>query len=123
MADGDRVVAEEPVVVAARAADAKSGMDTVILDVGPLLGITGHFLITSAGNSRLVRTLAEEIERVVADSCGLKPIRVEGLDALRWVLIDYGDFVVHVFRTEEREFYDLERLWADVARVEWNEQS
>ena len=123
MADGtnDPVqdAAIEPVVVAARAADAKSGIDTVVLDVGDLLGITGHFVITSGGNSRLVATLADEIERVVAETGGIKPIRIEGLDARRWILIDYGDFVVHVFLDEERSFYDLERLWADVPRMEW----
>jgi ribosome-associated protein len=112
----------ESVVVAARAADAKSGVDTVILDVGDLLGITGHFVITSGGNSRLVRTLAEEIERVVSETCAIQPIRIEGLDALRWVLLDYGDFVVHVFLDEDRSHYDLERLWADVPRVDWRDE-
>lgn len=110
---------DPPAVVAARAADAKSGEDTVVLDVGGLLGITDHFVITSGGNPRLVRTLAEEIEQAVAEDCGMKPIRVEGLDGLRWVLLDYGDFVAHVFLDAEREFYDLERLWADVPRIEW----
>jgi ribosome-associated protein len=109
----------EPVMAAARAADAKSGVRTVVLDVGDLLGITGHFVITSGGNTRLVRTLAEEIERAVAECCGRRPVRVEGLDALRWVLLDYGDFVVHVFLDDERDFYDLERLWSDVPRVVW----
>jgi ribosome-associated protein len=116
----DEVTADlGPVLAAAGAADAKSGVDTVVLDVGEILGITGHFVITGGGNTRLVRTLAEEVERVVAESYDRKPLRVEGLDGLRWVLLDYGDFVVHVFLDEERAFYDLERLWADVPRVDW----
>lgn len=110
------------VVAAATAADAKSGSDTVVLDVGAMLGITGWFVITSGGNNRLVRTLADEIERVVGETCGVKPRRVEGLDALRWVLLDYGDFVAHVFHDEDRAFYDLEHLWSEVPRVDWRAQ-
>jgi ribosome-associated protein len=109
----------EAVVTAAVAADEKSGDDTVVLDVGAVLGITGHFVITSGGNNRMVRTLAEEIERAVAVQCDIKPLRVEGLDGLRWVLLDYGDFVAHVFHSEDRAYYDLERLWSDVDRVDW----
>jgi ribosome-associated protein len=109
----------DAVVAAATAADEKSGDDTVVLDVGAVLGITGHFVITSGGNNRLVRTLAEEIERAVADQCDVKPLRIEGLDGLRWVLLDYGDFVVHVFHSEDRAYYDLEHLWSDVDRVDW----
>ncbi len=106
-------------LVAARSAEAKRGERTVVLAVGEVLGITGWFVITSAANSRLVRTIAEEVERSVAASGGPKPRRTEGLDDLRWVLLDYGDFVVHVFDDEARQYYDLERLWRDVERVEW----
>ncbi|MEO9224371.1 MAG: ribosome silencing factor, partial [Acidimicrobiales bacterium] len=68
---------------------------------------------------RLVRTIADEVERQVAAAGGPRPIRVEGLDDLRWVLMDYGDFVVHVFVDEAREYYDLERLWRDVPQLDW----
>ncbi|HVX19368.1 MAG TPA: ribosome silencing factor [Acidimicrobiales bacterium] len=105
--------------VAARAADAKKGADIVVLDVGDVLSITGWFVITSAPNDRLVRTLAEEIEQQVAGAGGPRPLRVEGLDDLRWVLMDYGDFVVHVFLEEARRYYDLERLWRDVPTLDW----
>lgn len=107
------------VATAARAADAKQGADIVVLDVGDVLAITGWFLITSAPNDRLVRTIADEVERQVAAAGGPRPIRVEGLDDLRWVLMDYGDFVVHVFVDEAREYYDLERLWRDVPQLDW----
>jgi ribosome-associated protein len=105
--------------VAARAASDKSGADTLILAVGPLLPVTDAFVITSGTNDRQVRTIAEEVEEKVKQSGGPSPLHVEGLDDARWVLIDYGDFVVHVFLEEVRRFYDLERLWADAERWSW----
>lgn len=106
-------------IEAARAADAKSATDVVVLDVADVLAVCGQFVICSAGNPRLVRTIAEEVEARVAEAGGPKPLRTEGLDDLRWVLLDYGDFVVHVFSDEARSYYDLERLWSDVARIDW----
>jgi ribosome-associated protein len=108
-------------VAAARAADDKQGRDTVILDVGKVLSITDFFVITSAGNDRLVRTIAETVEERVAADGGPRPLRTEGFDDLRWVLLDYGDFVVHVFNDETRGYYELERLWSDVPRLAWQE--
>ena len=107
-------------ITAALAADAKSGSNIVILDVGPVLSLCQYFVIVSAANTRLVRTIAEEVEEQVKAAGGPKPQRVEGLDDLGWVLLDYGDMVVHVFLDEKRSYYDLERLWSDVERVEWN---
>ncbi|PLS76323.1 MAG: ribosome silencing factor [Actinobacteria bacterium] len=107
-------------VVAARAAAAKKGEDVVVLEVGEILVITEGFVITHGANARQVRTIAEEVEDKVAAAGGPKPLRVEGLDDARWVLLDYGDFVVHVFLDEVRRFYDLERLWADAPRVAWD---
>jgi ribosome-associated protein len=104
---------------AARAADDKKGEDTVVLEVGDILAITGAFVITSAPNTRLVRTLADEIEKQLKAAGGPSPVRVEGLRDLTWVLLDYGDFVVHVFLDEMRRFYDLERLYRDVPKVNW----
>ncbi len=110
---------DAPALAAARAADAKGGDRTVVLRVGEVLGITELFVITSASNTRLVRAVVEEIEERVAAEHGVRPIRIEGRDDLRWVLMDYGDWVAHVFLAEARDFYDLERLWADVPRVAW----
>ena len=124
MAEGALGRTDDPlawVLAAARAADDKSGQQTVVLAVGEVLGITGWFVITSAPNTRLVRTITEEVEQRVTDVGGPKPRRIEGRDDLRWVLLDYGDFVVHVFLDETRQYYDLERLWRDVERVEWRE--
>ena len=76
-------------------------------------------MITGGRNPRQVRTVAEEVEAQVAADGGPRPLRVEGLDSLRWVLLDYGDFVVHVLLDEARAYYELERLWSDVPRIEW----
>src|SRR5271165_2262883 len=105
------------VLVAAGAASSKTADPTVVLEVGELLGITDHFVITSGSNVRQVRTIAEEVELHVKSGGGGSPRYVEGLDDARWVLLDYGDFVVHVFLDEARRYYDLERLWADAPRV------
>lgn len=106
-------------IAAARAADDKQGRATLIIDVGDVLAITEQFVITSASNPRQVATIAQEIEEQISAEGGPKPLRIEGLDDLHWVLIDYGSFVVHVFLEETRSYYELERLWADVPRLEW----
>jgi len=107
-------------LLAARAADSKLGDQTVILSVGDALGITEAFVITSGGNARQVRTIANEVELQLKKAEGRAPIRIEGLDDARWVLMDYGDFLVHVFVDEAREYYDLEHLWADAPRIAWS---
>ena len=109
----------ERAIVAAQAASSKLGTDTVVLDVGDVLSIVDYFVVTSASNTRQVRTIADEVEEQIRRAGGSGPIRVEGLGDATWVLIDYGDIVVHVFLDTTREFYDLERLWGDVGRVAW----
>ena len=94
--------------VVAQAAASKKGEDIIILDVGPVLAITDCFVITSAPNDRLVRAIAEEIERALKEAGGPARVRTEGIREGEWVLLDYGDFVVHVFLEETRRFYDLE---------------
>ncbi len=106
-------------LVAARAAASKTLERTTVLDVAELLAITDAFVVTSGTNPRQVRTIAEEVEKRVREAGGGSPVRVEGRDDFRWVLLDYGDFVVHVFNSEARGLYDLERLWGDAERVEW----
>jgi ribosome-associated protein len=91
----------------------------VVLDVGDVLALCGWFVIASAGNDRLVKAICDEVERAVDAAGGPKPKRIEGLQERQWVLLDYGDVVVHVFQQEYRDFYDLERLWADVPRLDW----
>lgn len=106
---------------AARAAVDKKAEDPVVLDVGAVLAITDYFVIVSGANTRQVRTIAEAVEEELARFDGPKPLQVEGRDELTWVLIDYGDLVVHVFLDETRRYYELERLWSDVPRVAWAE--
>ena len=108
---------------AAGAASAKGGEDTVILEVGDVLAITDAFVITSGRNSRQVKTIAEEVETRLKADGGITPLRVEGLGDTQWVLLDYGDLVVHVFLDETRAYYDLERLWSDAPRLAWEDES
>ncbi|MEX1046929.1 MAG: ribosome silencing factor [Actinomycetota bacterium] len=103
---------------AARAASEKQGERTVILDVRNLIVITDYFVVTSGSSERQVRTIAEEIQKSLAES-GARAVRREGESEGKWVLIDYVDIVVHVFGEEERDFYDLERLWRDAPRLDW----
>ncbi len=110
-------------VTAARAAAGKVGTDTLVVEVGEVLAIADYFVITSGANVRQVRTIAEEVEAKVAEAGGPKPMRTEGLDDARWVLLDYGDFVVHVFLEDVRRYYDIERLWSDAPRVEWEAEA
>ncbi|MCB2224169.1 MAG: ribosome silencing factor [Actinobacteria bacterium] len=102
---------------AAAAIDDKKGLDVVLLDVSGLLVITDVFVIASGTSRRHVTTLAEETEAALKKS-GVRPIRREGLTDGTWVLLDYGDVVVHVFDADTRAYYDLERLWGDAPRLE-----
>lgn len=102
---------------AVRAAAEKRARDVVVLDMRELLEITDVFLICSGSSERQVRTIVDEIVRGLKAE-GEKPIRREGEREGGWILLDYGDFVVHVFGSEERAFYDLERLWKDAPRID-----
>ena len=108
-------------LVAAAAADDKLGQETVVLAMGEVVGMADAFVVTSGRNTRQVRTLVDEVERRVKAEEGRSPLRVEGLRDASWVLMDYGDVVVHVFLEEIRSFYDLEHLWSGAPRVTWQE--
>lgn len=108
-------------VAAARAAFDKGATDVLVLQVGDVLAITDYFVICSASNPRLVRTVVQEAEDAVARAGGPKALRVEGLDEAEWVLADHGTFVVHVFHDDARRYYELERLWGDVPKVAWED--
>jgi len=118
-ASGERAGSREIAVAAARAAAAKQAVDVTILDVSGLIVITDYFVICSGTSDRQVKTLVEEVEKAVR-LLGERPVRREGEADARWVLLDYVDVVVHVFAQEEREYYDLERLWRDAPRLAWN---
>jgi ribosome-associated protein len=104
---------------AARAADEKQGRNILVLEVGKVLGIADLFVVLDAPNRRLVRTLVDEIEQAIRRATGRSPRRVEGLREQQWVLLDYGDVVVHVFLDEIRRFYEIERLYRDAPVVDW----
>lgn len=106
--------------LAARAASTKQGTQIVILDVRDLITITDFFVIVSGASDRQVTTIGDEVVHRLRDR-GVRPIRTEGESGARWLLLDYVDFVVHVFHEEEREFYRLDRLWRDAETVEWEE--
>lgn len=106
-------------ITAARAADDKQGSDIVVIDVGNVLPITSLFVVASAGNSRLVRTIADAVTESVRNATGRSPVRSEGMAEAQWILVDYGDVVVHVFAEETRRYYEIERLYRDRPIVEW----
>jgi ribosome-associated protein len=115
-----RPLSLERVVAAARAAASKTLEETVVLDVGDLIGITDHFVVTSGRNDRQVRAIVDEVTGVLK-AMGASPLRREGGEDASWVLLDYGDFVVHVLGSEARAYYGLERLWSDARPVAWDE--
>lgn len=98
--------------IAARAADDKSGEDLVALDVSGPLPLTDVFLLVTGRNERNVQSIAGEVEDKLNEA-GVKTLRREGRAEGRWVLMDFGDLVVHVFHEEDRMYYSLERLWKD----------
>ena len=99
-------------VIAAAAGSSKKAHDVVVLDVGD---------IASASNTRQVKTIVEEVEYALKQQHSRSPKSVEGLDDASWVLLDFGDFIVHVFLDETRAYYELERLWSDAPRVDWEQ--
>ena len=108
--------ARELLSTAALAADAKQGEDLVALDVSGPLPLTDVFLLVTGRNERNVQAIAAEIEDKLFE-IGAKPLRREGRAEGRWILLDFGDLVVHVFHEEDRMYYSLERLWKDCPAI------
>ena len=108
--------AVELVTAAARAASDKLGTDIIAFDVSDQLAITDAFVIASGSNDRQVKAIVDEVEDKLRE-IGAKPVRREGERDGRWVLIDYGEIVVHIQHEEERQFYALERLWRDCPMI------
>ena len=114
--------AREAALVAAQAAADKLATDIVLIDVSERLAITDVFVLATGGNERQVEAIVDEIEEKLRLH-GLKPIRREGQRDGRWVLLDYGDVVVHVQHSEERVFYALERLWKDCPVIPFTDRA
>lgn len=106
---------------AARSASDKQAANVVVLDVSGPFGLADYFVIASVHNERQAKTVVAEVERVLRDEADVRPIRREGEIGGGWSLLDYGDVVVHVFSDEQRDFYDLERLWRDAPKVDWDQ--
>jgi ribosome-associated protein len=112
-------------VAAKQAAEAlaeKKGTDITLLDVGDLIQITEVFVIATGTSNTHVRTLADFVDERL-ELAGRKVLRDEGRKEGEWVLLDYGDFFVHIFQAEPRQFYGLERLWGDADRLDWEAAS
>lgn len=104
------------ILLALTAASEKKAIDTVVLDLREIASFTDYFLITSGNNERQVQAISDEVvERL--KKAGTPVARIEGYQGAEWILLDYGDFVVHVFTDKARRFYDLERLWRDSKRL------
>ena len=112
----------ECAIIAARAADEKKATDIMIQDVRELVSVTDYFVIATAANSRQVDAITEEIEEQGRVQGGVKPLHREGEGSV-WCLLDYGNFVVHVFQTEARDYYRLEQLWNDAPVLDLAEEA
>ena len=106
------------VQIAALAADEEKAEDIVAIDVSQPLAITDAFLLSTGSSPRQVLAIAENMERRLYEMLGLRAVRREGLDEASWVLVDYGDFVLHVFDEQSRQFYRLDDLWGDCPRID-----
>jgi len=106
------------VQLAITCASEKKAFDLVVLDLRNIATFTEFFVIASGNNQRQVQAIADEISEQLKKQMSIKPTRVEGYNAAEWLLLDYGDFVVHIFNGESREFYDLARLWRDAGKVQ-----
>lgn len=96
--------------------DEKQAEDVLILEIGKLSSIADYFVIASADNERKVKAISDAIEDELTKE-GIEPKVKEGLDTSRWILLDYGDIIVHVFKDEERDFYNIEKIWKDATNI------
>jgi len=107
---------DERILLALHAAAEKKALDLVVLDLRPVASFTDFFVITSGTNRRQVQAISDGVVDHLKKH-GTRPARVEGYQTAEWILVDYGDFILHVFDEKARRFYDLERLWREAARV------
>lgn len=105
-------------LIAAETCDEKKAKDIVVLDVRKITSISDYFIICSTSNERQARAIAEDLRLKMRD-LGKREMGVEGMQDGRWVLQDFADIVLHIFHESQREFYDIEGLWADAKRVLW----
>jgi ribosome-associated protein len=109
---------DERIRAAIHAASERKALNTIVLDLREVASFTDFFIIASGTNVRQVQAIADAVQEYLRKELRVKPARVEGYNSAEWILLDYGDFIFHVFEEKSRRFYDLERLWRDAARVE-----
>lgn len=107
----------DSVLIAVKAAREKKASDLVVLDLRPVASFTDYFVICTGTNARQVQAVADSVEEHLRNA-GKRPLHVEGRSGAEWILLDYGDFIVHALNPAARRFYDLERLWRDADRLE-----
>ncbi len=105
-------------LTAARAAAENRGQDLVVLDMRKLTAIFDYFVIATGASRRQLHAISEEIDHALEEGMGDKRMSISGYAESRWIVLDYGSVVIHIFDEETRDFYDLENLWADAARVD-----
>ena len=113
---------DEELKLAIRSASDKKAFNIVALDLREVTSFAEFFVIASGANQRQVQAISDEISEKLRDQLKARPLRIEGHAAGEWVLLDYGDFIIHIFEQKAREFYDLERLWRDARKVEIPEE-
>lgn len=111
----------ECALIAAKAADEKKATDIMVQEVKGIVSVTDYFIIATAANNRQVEAIIDEIEKAEREQAHVKPLHREGLDTGTWALLDYGDFIVHVFQPEARDYYRLETLWNDAPVIDLKE--
>lgn len=109
---------DEEVKRALHYASEKKAFDMVALDLREIASFAEFFIICSGANQRQVQAISDEISEQLKKELKARPVRIEGYRTGEWVLLDYGDFIVHIFEKDARDFYDLQRLWRDAKRVD-----
>ncbi|MGI9054374.1 MAG: ribosome silencing factor [Pyrinomonadaceae bacterium] len=109
---------DEEVKLAIESAGEKKAFDIVALDLREIASFAEFFVICTGANQRQVQAICDEIQEQLKKQLKARPVRIEGYSTADWVLMDYGDFIIHAFEKNAREFYDLERLWRDAKKVE-----
>ncbi len=113
---------DEAIMIAAQAAGEKKATDIVILDLRQIASFTEYFVLCTGANVRQVGAIADSVEEQLR-KVGKRPLHTEGYSSAEWILLDYGDFIVHIFSSASRRFYDLERLWRDAGKIEIKDET
>lgn len=108
----------DAVKIAYKALDDKMGIDIKVIDISLVSPIADYFIIASASNSSQLRAMADSVEEELHKQCGIEKTHIEGFQTKSWILLDFNDIVVHLFNEEDREFYNIERIWADAKVIE-----